>query len=253
MEQEIEQGINRAILLMQQRLSEKITIGDMADAAMYSKFHFSRMFHRITGISPGRFLSALRLEHAKQLLMSTDLTTMEISHRVGYASVGTFGNRFTSCVGLPPSVYRQYGGLPCRTGLRFGRHGPAPRKQTAVVCGRLLSPRTDTIGPAFVGLFPDPLPEGSPAGCAILSRPGPFILEQVPAGTWYLLARCATMETSADSMAGVPSIGVHGPFTVHPGSVQRIDVHLRPRRIADPPALLAILDRVPATSQHDAG
>src|SRR2546421_9296103 len=107
----VRRAVERAIETMQQNRGERLTIDDMARSAMFSKFHFSRVFQRVTGVSPGRFLSAMRLEEAKRLLVSTSFTVSDISHRVGYNSVGTFSARFRSNVGVSPSTYRQLGGV----------------------------------------------------------------------------------------------------------------------------------------------
>jgi AraC-like DNA-binding protein len=105
----IEEAVHRVIDLMRENLGENLTVDDMARVAMYSKFHFTRVFQRVTGMSPGRFLSALRLKEAKRLLLSTELPVTEISYRVGYSSIGTFGSRFTQAVGMSPSGYRRHG------------------------------------------------------------------------------------------------------------------------------------------------
>lgn len=107
MERTVEQAVRHVIESWRDKLSESITIDAMARTAMFSKFHFSRQFQRTTGVSPGRFLSAVRLEEAKRLLASTSMSVTEISHQVGYTSVGTFSSRFRSCVGLSPTLYRQ--------------------------------------------------------------------------------------------------------------------------------------------------
>src|SRR5262245_51420880 len=102
-----EVAVRRVIKAMLENLDDDLTIDDMARIAMFSKFHFSRMFQRVTGVSPGRFLSALRLQRAKQLLLSTSFNIADISHRVGYTSVGTFSSRFTRSVGISPIAYRR--------------------------------------------------------------------------------------------------------------------------------------------------
>src|SRR2546421_12747721 len=94
----VRRAVERAIETMQQNLGERLTIDDMARAAMFSKFHFSRVFQRVTGVSPGRFLSAMRLEEAKRLLVSTSFTVAGMSPRVGYNTAATFGSRFRSSV-----------------------------------------------------------------------------------------------------------------------------------------------------------
>src|SRR4051812_16414952 len=96
MEDALRRAVERAIQHMNENLSEPLTIDDLADVAMFSKFHFSRIFRNITGIPPGRFLSAVRLQEAKRLLLSTSLTVADISSQVGYSSIGTFSTRFKS-------------------------------------------------------------------------------------------------------------------------------------------------------------
>ena len=105
MDDVIERAVLRVIDSMHENLGEPLTIDDMARTAMFSKFHFSRVFQRVTGLSPGRYLSAVRLQEAKRLLASTSLSVTDISHRVGYSSVGTFSSRFaTAWASRPPST-----------------------------------------------------------------------------------------------------------------------------------------------------
>src|SRR5215813_8881373 len=111
MENAAERAVERVIAAMHANLGEQLTIDDMARVALFSKFHFSRIFLRVTGVSPGRFLAALRLEQAKRLLASTTFNVADISMHVGYTSVGTFSSRFTRSVGVSPTTYRRYRGV----------------------------------------------------------------------------------------------------------------------------------------------
>lgn len=108
----IEKAVQRVIESMHENLAQQITVDDMARTANFSKFHFCRVFQRVTGTSPGRFLTALRIQRAKHLLVSTSLNVKDISHEVGYSSVGTFSSRFSSSVGVPPGRFRKLGGHP---------------------------------------------------------------------------------------------------------------------------------------------
>jgi AraC family transcriptional regulator len=235
MDQMVEQAVWRVIAKMRENLGEPLTIDDMARTAMFSKFHFSRIFQRATGLSPGRFLSALRLEKAKQLLVSTSLNVTDISHRVGYSSVGTFSSRFTSSVGLSPTAYRRLGGFTPQIPVDESQHSAAG----ATVRGHIAASVEGRSGAIFVGLFAGRIPEGRPVSCTVLQRPGQYLLEKVPEGTWYLLA--------ADSVGalGDPSFSVcrYGPITVHSGAAVTVgDLRLRPAHDLDPPVLLALLD-----------
>lgn len=235
-----------AIRAMHENMGEQLTIDDMARTALFSKFHFSRIFRQVTGISPGRFLSAIRLQEAKRLLISTSLTVAEISNRVGYSSVGTFSSRFKSSVGVAPTLYRQYGGYRPLIPTDDRRNGWGSRAVT--IRGEIVPAPGAGSGSVFVGLFPEPIPQGSPVRCAMLAEPGRYELPNVPQGTWYVLAHMVAPSEEAvipdpldpDSTAWV---GSYGPIAVGADTAVRpADVRLRPMRVIDPPVLMALVD-----------
>lgn len=221
---------------MHERLAEQLTIDDLAHAALFSKFHFSRVFQRVTGLSPGRFLSALRLQEAKRLLRSTSMPVTEISIQVGYSSVGTFSSRFKASVGLSPTKYRELGQVHLENGVNGHRDGT--KALPATVRGSIGSPLSDQ--PIFAGLFPDRIMQGWPISCTILHRPGPYVLRDVPLGSWHLIAQSA----EGDVIGGQNlCVGTYGPIVIRPDTGTSLaDVQLRPIRPLDPPVLLALGD-----------
>ncbi|MBB5920876.1 AraC-like DNA-binding protein [Actinoalloteichus hoggarensis] len=236
--------MSRVITAMRENLGETLTIDDMARAAMYSKFHFSRAFQRVTGVSPGRFLSAMRLQEAKRLLVTTSLSVTEISHRVGYSSVGTFGSRFCSTVGVSPTTYRRLGGY-CSKIVTDDRR-PVRVDHTVTLRGTVHSSSPEYESSVFIGLFREPIPQGRPLRCAVLDAPGAFELADVPQGTWYVLAQSVMTDPAEQTDGGQDgqvSVGSHGPITVRPGQpIHTVDIALRPLRQLDPPVLMALLD-----------
>ncbi len=230
-------AVERSIQAMRDNLGEHITIDDMARAAMFSKFHFSRLFQRVTGVSPARFLSALRIEEAKRLLVTTSSTVADIGHEVGYNSIGTFSSRFSRSVGLSPIAYRRHGGVV----------GQVPVDDRSAVEGRAttLLGRADGVpatmrSPIFLGLFRGRIPEGRPVRYAVLRGPGSYTLPAVPPGQWYLTAQ-SLGETVDDGEQHYE--GSSGPVATEQGVTARFaDVHLHPTRITDPPHLLALPD-----------
>ncbi|MEZ0075130.1 helix-turn-helix domain-containing protein [Planotetraspora sp. GP83] len=253
MDDVIERAVLRVIDSMHENLGEQITIDDMARTAMFSKFHFSRVFQRVTGLSPGRFLSAVRLREAKRLLASTPLSVTNISHQVGYSSVGTFSSRFTSSVGLSPSRYRQLMSVTPQI-LTDGRRilSGCP---TVTIRGDITSPMEDR--PVFAGLFPDQILEGRPASFTLLSRPGPYVLENVPEGRWHLIAQsiAAGREDAIHYPPGDDEalcIARSGPITIGPGGGPHLaDIQLKPMRPLDPPVLLALRDLLSSQDSQD--
>ncbi|MGW4065374.1 helix-turn-helix domain-containing protein [Amycolatopsis sp. NPDC004747] len=237
MDEIVRQAVARAIVTMRDNLGERLTIDDLARAAMFSKFHFTRVFLRVTGLSPGRFLSALRLAEAKRLLATTVISVADISHQVGYNSVGTFSARFSGSVGVSPSGFRQLRGAAPRIA-----EAQVPPGSGATVRGQLRVAGPAEVGPVFVGLFPAKIAEGTPARHVILPAPGPYALADVPLGSWYVLTH-AYGTTAPDGTPLRPFAGLSGPVTIQHGVTASLaDVQLRPRHGFDPPVLLALPD-----------
>lgn len=234
-------AIQRVIDIMHENLGEPITVADLARAASFSKFHFSRVFQRVTGMSPGRFLSAIRLEEAKRLLRSTSLKVADVSLRVGYTSVGTFSTRFARSVGLTPTAYRQL-----HSELPQVRHMPALPSPAGVLSGRVLQRHADRGGLIYLGLFPGPVPEGRPAHCTVLNGPGPFRLDRVPAGKWFVLAHSIVVPIEGGvDVAQLHdhriTIGSVGPLTVcHGTPITDVGLQLRPMHGIDHSVLVAL-------------
>ncbi|SBT46730.1 helix-turn-helix domain-containing protein [Micromonospora narathiwatensis] len=236
-------AVERSIMLMRDNLGEQLTVDDMARAAMFSKFHYTRVFQRVTGVSPGRFLSALRLQRAKSLLLSTSMNVADISVHVGYNSVGTFSSRFTRSVGLPPTEYRRRGGV--LRSIAAAEPDDAAAGAGGVVSGVVSACSSAAIEVVFMGLFKSRIPEGRPVSCATLAGPGRFVLDKVPEGTWYLLCHGLGPGLGGDGgtrRETAALFGCHGPF--HIGAEQTLDVVVRlgPARLCDPPMLLALPD-----------
>ncbi|MFJ6195024.1 helix-turn-helix transcriptional regulator [Micromonospora sp. NPDC092111] len=243
MDKAIEQAVYRVIKSMKESLGEPLTIDDLARTALFSKFHFSRLFQRVTGVSPGKFLSAMRLQEAKQLLVSTSLNVIDISHLVGYNSVGTFSTRFTSSVGVSPTAYRRYGGFVPQIAVE--NQSDAARSPSATVGGVISSTPDAPLGHTFIGLFPQQIPQGRPVSCTVLERPGPYLLDKVPEGSWFLLVHALPPGVVDEPSArGVrPYVLRHGPIQVHDDDdIALPELVLRPLRLLDPPVLLALQD-----------
>ena len=102
--------------LMDRAFAESLDVGAIAREAGYSRYHFIRAFCDTYGQTPRDYLSARRVERARELLRTANLTVTEVCFLVGFSSLGSFSTRFKALVGLSPSEYRarevQRGGPP---------------------------------------------------------------------------------------------------------------------------------------------
>lgn len=103
-----EKAVARAVRFMHTNFRSNITMEDLGfKTTGYSKYHFSRLFASITGLTPGVFLNLMRVAEAKKLLETTTMSVMKITHYIGFSSVGTFSTKFSRIVGMPPIMYRR--------------------------------------------------------------------------------------------------------------------------------------------------
>lgn len=238
----MEHVVRHAVTLIHERFWEPLTLDDLARSAMVSKYHFLRVFTRVTGITPGRFLTAVRLQEAKRLLLSTPLTVADISARVGYSSAGSFTRRFTELVGLSPTQYRKLS-LAARDELREPTllEGPPPAppaRPTGLVTGGLRTDRA-TRTDAYVGAFDGPLLQGAPASWHTAPAPGRFTLAHIPDGTWYIHAVAETADRATGAQRTLLTATV-GPVRVKGGTRRLPDITLSPMDWTRPPILSAL-------------
>src|SRR5258708_20907034 len=94
------QAVERAIQAMHTHLQEVLTLEDLASVACLSPSHFHRVFCRLIGIPPGAFLSALRFQAARRLLVTTSLSVTDICFEVAYTPLRSLPTRFTTLLAL---------------------------------------------------------------------------------------------------------------------------------------------------------
>ncbi|MEO5954049.1 MAG: AraC family transcriptional regulator [Chloroflexia bacterium] len=252
---EHEQAVERVILAMHECLGEPWSLEIMAKIAQFSPYHFSRVFHQITNLPPGRFLSALRMEAAKRLLLLTDLTVTDICFEIGYQSLGSFTRDFTRLVGLPPRLFRSFcerqASLPPEFFAEQGKVGsfsglPGARAEHKVRGTIRMSDKQPRL--IFVGLFTHSIPQGKPLTCALLDGPGVYEMD-VPEedGVAYLFAAAFPYEEDpllyqlSDPKHCLVGLG-QMPITVSGGQIVSggTDLMLQPLKLTDPPILVAL-------------
>jgi AraC-like DNA-binding protein len=234
---------------MWDRYDEPLSLEEMADMAVFSRFYFSRVFRSITGTSPGRFLTAIRLYKAKNLLLETTMSVTDISYQVGYNSPGTFSSRFTRSVGISPARYR----FLSEAGIPAPEYPVATGQNLGGLRGTVTTPETSVPTRVYVSVFDSTIPQGTPLACAVLDGVGSYELTAVPDGQWFIHATAVAVRNLDPRpwMRKPVFLAASRPVKVVAGRTVTANVELRPPRLTDLPILLALpeLDsRVPATS-----
>lgn len=85
---------------------QTVTIKELSQKFHYNESYISTMFKKYLGSNFVTIVSQLRINHAKSLLLETDLTIEKISEIVGYTSVDHFSRTFKKQTSLSPSIYR---------------------------------------------------------------------------------------------------------------------------------------------------
>ena len=100
-------GVSLALSYIHKHFSEDVTLEKISDNCGYSTAYTCRIFKKETGMSPMQYLNKIRLESACRLLVSTELSAIEICCECGFGSVRNFNREFKKKYGLTPLEYRK--------------------------------------------------------------------------------------------------------------------------------------------------
>jgi AraC-like DNA-binding protein len=99
--------ITRARKFIEEQYQEKLTLDAVASQAGMSRFYFCKIFKKVTGLNFTNYLSRLRVEKAKNLLLNRNYRVSEIGFEVGFQSLTHFNRTFKHIAGQSPTGYRQ--------------------------------------------------------------------------------------------------------------------------------------------------
>ncbi len=91
---------------VRERISEPVSLDWMASAAGMSKFHFIRQYRKLTGRTPMADVRALRVEYARDLLLTTSLPLKVIAEKAGMGDQYHLSHLFKRCLGKSPGKIR---------------------------------------------------------------------------------------------------------------------------------------------------
>ena len=103
----IPQNIKKAMLFIDQFYTEPLTLDTLSKKSGMSRFHFSRIFKKVTGYSFKAYLNRKRIAAAKKLMCEQAMNVSEACFRVGYNDVSYFSRTFKAIEGVPPSMFRK--------------------------------------------------------------------------------------------------------------------------------------------------
>src|SRR5262245_6858661 len=122
LQQHVQHGddlVMRAQALLLSRLRRRSDLESMAKRFQGKSRTLHRRINAETSESPLVFLQNARIERAKRLLETTNISFDQIAYRVGYDDVSSFRRLFTRSSGISPGSYRQ------KFGLRKSKNAPA--------------------------------------------------------------------------------------------------------------------------------
>jgi AraC family transcriptional regulator len=102
-----ERRITQALRVIEQRLTEPLSIATLAKEVGMSRYHFLRTFHRTIGETPYRYILNRRLVSVAECLSSTSESVLDVALACGFGDLSEFARRFRATFGVTPAMYRQ--------------------------------------------------------------------------------------------------------------------------------------------------
>lgn len=100
-------GMERALTYINAHLDSPMALGEIAAHCGFSRTYFSSLFSSLNGLTPWEYITLRRIDRSCELLLSTDLSVLEVAGRCGYENLSNFNRMFARTVGMSPSAYRK--------------------------------------------------------------------------------------------------------------------------------------------------
>ncbi|MBI3506605.1 MAG: GlxA family transcriptional regulator [Proteobacteria bacterium] len=105
-------SVRNAVRLMKRHTEDPISIAEIAERSGMSSRQIERLFLRYLEMSPARYYLSMRIDHARELLLYSDRSILEVAVSTGFTSTSHFSHWFRRFSGMRPSQLRSRRGRP---------------------------------------------------------------------------------------------------------------------------------------------
>lgn len=241
-------ALRSVVHLMRAMATEGLSAVDAADHAGYSPYHFNRLFSAAMLVPPGLYLSALRVDAAKRLLLADATPVIDIAAAVGYDSLSSFARRFKTMVGTSPGAFRVLADTVAETTTTAFTLSD-PRQPVVRVRPRLPGPlRPRPTVALWIGWFSRPAPIGLPAAGVLTTSDAEVELPLSPGNPWLLSFAVSAQARAEDQLVPQRPLVARCPFPL--AAATTVELQYRHATDVDLPLLTAlpILNRPDAVS-----
>ena len=128
--QEYTRRIHKVQDYIEQHIGQAMSIEDLANAAGFSKYHFSRIFQSMLHESPAQYVNRIRMEYALFLLAHrTDKNMTDIAFELGFTDSAVFSRAFKNFYGVSPREYRQEYSKNCKDSFLLSEYNKNTAKK----------------------------------------------------------------------------------------------------------------------------
>ncbi len=100
------QVVDEIVIYINDHLDQDLSVEKLAQLSALSPYHFIRVFKRETGYTPHEYVVQARMNLAKYLLKTTQMSVKEIGITTGYSAESIFSSAFKRYTGVSPTIYR---------------------------------------------------------------------------------------------------------------------------------------------------
>ena len=102
-----DENIKRAMLYIDQNMSETFSLEKLAEISSYSLSHFKTRFKEEIGIPPSEYITLQKIKYAKKMLETTDLSVTALAYELGFSSSNYFSTVFKKILNITPQQYKK--------------------------------------------------------------------------------------------------------------------------------------------------